>query len=372
MKRLGLLMLIFLMTIGLGLSAHAQDGGDLPSLDELEVGVWTTLSPGGDTMCALGTPYSFHVRPAESDKLLVFFNGGGACWFGAICDPMLQPTYVPLAELEHNNPAANPAGIFDFDNPENPFADYNMVFVSYCTGDVHLGDATVTYEVPAMEGVDAHEVTIHHNGFNNSMSALMWVVDNYESLDTIFVTGSSAGSIASPFYAALLADAYPDSAIIQLGDGAGGYRSAGIPSILETWGFLDLVAALDDELEVNSLEDLYVLTGESYPDVVMSQYNTAEDVTQYGFLALLGITDMPLSELLALNIGDIEDALGYDLPHFLAGGDLHTILRLNETYTYAADGVRFLDWLTALANGEAVGDVTCVDCSVPEVVEAAN
>lgn len=374
MKRFGLLILIFVMSVGLTLSAYAQDGGDKPSLADLEMGAWNTIDGGEGTMCASGTPYNFHFRPTESDDLLVFFNGGGACWFGLICDPNGSPTYTQTIDAGGNDVPNNPpSGIFDFANPENPFADYNVLFVPYCTGDVHLGDATVSYEVAAADGGDAAEVAINHNGYNNAMSALEWVYENYEGFDRIFVTGSSAGAIASPFYTAIAAEAYPDAVITQLGDGAGGYRSEAIPQLFDLWGFNALMSEMmEEEVAFSSIEEIYVATGLAYPDVVLSQYNTADDAVQYSFLGLLGVTDTPLSELIAANIADIEAGLEADLPAFLAGGDVHTILRSPETYTYAANGVRFIDWLTALANGEMVEDATCVDCTAPEVVEMAE
>lgn len=316
-------------------------------------------------MCAAGTPYNFHVRPAESNDVLLYFNGGGACWFGLICDPALQPTYTQDVLSGGNNVEALVTGIFDFTNPENPFADYNVVFVPYCTADVHLGDATVEYAVEA-EGVEAHTVTINHNGYNNALSAITWIYENFESPDSVFVTGSSAGALGSSFYAGVMAEAYPDSPIIQLGDGAGGYRSELAASILNTWGLF-----LEGD-GVGSFEDIYIGVTLAYPNVTMAQYNTAEDEVQYLFLSLLGVVDTPLPDLLAANIGDIEAGIEADLPTFLAGGSLHTILRSPETYTYAADGVRFIDWLTALAAGEEVGDATCVDCSAPEVVEVTE
>ena len=51
------------------------------------------------------------------------------------------------------------AGISDFQNAENPFADWYQVFIPYCTGDVHWGNNTETY-VPEM----GDPITIHHRG----------------------------------------------------------------------------------------------------------------------------------------------------------------------------------------------------------------
>ena len=40
-------------------------------------------------------------------------------------------------------PPAPPAGIWDFDSPDNPFADYSIVYLPYCDGSVFSGDNDV-------------------------------------------------------------------------------------------------------------------------------------------------------------------------------------------------------------------------------------
>lgn len=338
--------------------ASAQEG-DLPSLEELEAG-WNTLAPGGETTCAYGTEYTFHVRPAESDELLIFFNGGGACWFSQICNPE-APTFVPFT-----NEVPGPTGIFDLENEANPFADYNMVFVSYCTGDVHLGNSEMVYELPATDESEAQEFTVLHNGYINSMTVLDWVFENYEAPENIFVTGSSAGAIAAPFYAGIVAEQYPDADVAMLGDGAGGYRIPqntalvnGIwntPSILPEWP--EYSEATLDNL---TFEAYYMATAARFPEMPMAQYNTANDETQYAFLELNGVTDVPLLELLEANYDDIRASVDR-FNTYTAGGTLHTILRLPEFYEYEVDDVSVRDWVADLAAGEAVDDILCTDC----------
>ncbi len=363
MKKLFFLMMVGLLAIS-GTLVSAQEN-DLPTLDELGEG-WNELRPGGETICSNGTDYAFYVRPGDSDKLLIYFNGGGACWFGPICDLQVNPTYVPNVETDHNNPATH-VGIFELDNPENPFADWSMVFVSYCTADVHIGDAVVTYDVPATGNMEAHQVTIHHKGYVNAMSALDWTFANYEAPRQIFVTGSSAGAIASPFYAGLVAEQYPDAQIVQLGDAAGGYHGEEVEAPLSAWNTISILPDWPEYAEVTadglSFEDLYVATAMHTDNVVMAQYNTAEDETQYGFLFLVGISD-PLPQLLDEAYQTIESQSGEELYTYTAGGDLHTILRRPEFYTYEVDGVRFVDWVASLVAGEDVGDVMCDVCDV--------
>ena len=44
------------------------------------------MVPGGDTICSDGSPYRFFVHRGDPSKLLIEFEGGGACWSGATCE----------------------------------------------------------------------------------------------------------------------------------------------------------------------------------------------------------------------------------------------------------------------------------------------
>src|SRR5690349_12739504 len=146
----------------------------LPRVKDLPVGEWTWMNPGGDTKCAFGQDYRFLVRPAaHSDKLLIFFEGGGACWDGASCDPAYSESVAGAANLwrdqtfDYDVQKDYMSGIF---NPDlSPVADYNMVVVSYCTGDLGWGDATGHYTTPG-----GQNLTVHHNGVANTKAVLDW------------------------------------------------------------------------------------------------------------------------------------------------------------------------------------------------------
>ena len=125
----------------------------IAGIDGLAPG-WNVIDPGGDTICSDGSSYKFFVRPGANDKLMVYFQGGGACWTGETCDPDLKPTYK--VNLENTDPDQY-GGIFRFENPENPVKDHSIVFAPYCTADIHIGDAVVSYEAPQSEEHEAHE-----------------------------------------------------------------------------------------------------------------------------------------------------------------------------------------------------------------------
>jgi hypothetical protein len=339
----------------------------LPALDELDQD-WNMLSPGGETICSNGTEYAFFVHPGDTEKLLIYFQGGGACWFGEICDLKASPTYDPYVDTT-DNPALSGFGIFDLDNPENPFADYSMVFVPYCTADVHIGDSVRTYQVPATDDTPAHEVTIYHKGYVNATAVLHWTFENFEKPQTVFVTGSSAGSIASPFYTALVAERYPNAHIAQLGDASGGYRGDAMSSVLANWGTPEILPDFPEYRDIAgdqlTFETFYIASGSRYPDIIFSQYNTAADEVQLLFLKLADISDVSLLELLQANFADINATVD-NFRSYTAGGKVHVILIRPEFYTYQVDGIRFRDWITALASDEDVDNVMCTACESAE------
>jgi hypothetical protein len=340
----------------------------IADLAGLEPG-WNTFEPGGDTLCSDGTPYKFLVRPGDPAKLVVYFQGGGGCFDGRTCDPDVEPTYtVNLTKLD----LARYDGIFAFDNPENPFAGSSFVFAPYCTADVHIGDRDVTYQAPAGENHTAHDVTIHHRGAKNAAAVLEWTTTHFFRPESVFVTGSSAGSIPSPYYALRLAQHYPDARIGQLGDGAGGYRDIGANARPhEQWGTLAVVSDVAElaalKPEEFSFEKLYMASARLLPKVTFAEYDTAEDSVQLRFLELGGNDAKLLQPLLEANQADIR-AAAPNFRSYIAGGDVHTILARPEFYTYHVGGKRVRDWVAALAAGEPVDDIKCADCKVAEAL----
>lgn len=329
---------------------------------------WNTIEPGEPTTCSDGSPFSFFVRPGNSDLVHFYLEGGGACWNGATCDLAGQPTYSPVVN-ETDGQSAN--GVFAFDREDNPLRDYTTIFVPYCSGDVHLGDRTVEYTVADEEG--ERSFTIEHRGLANGRAAMDWLEAHLGSPSAIFVSGSSAGSIPSPVYASWIAEAWPNARVTSLGDGAGGYRGATEEPPYVSWGTQEALAwaRLKDLGSEMSFEDLYVAAAARQPRVRYATYDTAEDSVQLDFLRL---GNQPTESLLPLIDANYEEiaASNPEFRRFVAGGELHTILRSPEVYTYRVGDRRFVDWLADLVEGRDPGSVRCSDCAVAEVIEQAD
>ena len=329
---------------------------------------WQKISPAANTTCSDGSPYSFFVRQGDPNKLLVYFQGGGACWFRQNCDPQMSPSYsIQVGNIDRAN-----FGIFNLDNPDNPFKDHTTVFAPYCTADVHMGASDTVYP-PVEEGQT--DLVIRHQGRANVEAVLQWTYEHVPSPQNIFVTGSSAGAIPSPLYTALIADHYVNARIAQLGDGAGGYRRTNNDSRPdEQWGTFDFITQEQGfanlRPETMTYESLYIAAAQAQPDITFAEYDAAEDAVQKRFLSMSGQKDVALQQAIEANHADIRREVG-NFSSYIAGGDSHTILGRPEFYTLASNGVAIRDWVAALANFETVENVTCAPCDIESFSGAA-
>jgi hypothetical protein len=363
-----LLLTVLLLALAVG-SAAAQEApaAELPALADLTAGQWNEMLPGGATGCAYSDPYRFYVRPAAeaSDKLLIYFQGGGACWDATTCAPDFKDPSgsdifkktVPAGES-----ATYTAGLFAYDNPANPAADYNVVYVPYCTGDIHTGSLSHEYEA------SGQTYTINHLGAVNAAAALDWAYANYPAPADLLITGSSAGAYGAIFHA-------PN---IIRGDAGVGVIPAGWPGVA-SW---DTAAGLPDDVpgyaditnENLNGRVLYRTAAKAFPDVLFAQYTTYLDTVQIGFYFLQGGGPTP-QEAGGAWLTGMRSSLGGlsgSLPNFrsyMAWGSSHTILSSDIFYTYQVNGVPFSAWFTDLIDGgDAPRTVNCSDCNTPELV----
>ena len=386
--------------------------------------------------CALGDPYSFHFKPGKRDKLLVYYNGGGACWnsntcVGSLLQPSQPPTYFPSAAIQ--NDPAKMGGILAVNN-NNPYADWSMLFISYCTGDVHVGSTVTNYEYPLGSG---NMVPIYHRGFDNSLYTLNWVKGKINP-DKILVAGSSAGSYGAtlnlPWLKAILKSpklkAYDPHAYktFAVSDGGMGVitdvhefvhavfgehpvEESSVWNIYDTLhptytSFPSLPDAVIDQPE-NFMPVTYKKLIARYPNDRVAQYTTAYDAIQIFFWDIMLNPDTPLlwgagltdplfigqwnREMNKITGDKITGGLRASLPKnyrsYVDLGCNHTIFRYDNFYTSfltssTGQAITFLQWLTAMT-GEKNADknnwqnLSCtpgVDCGeenlTPEGIQA--
>jgi hypothetical protein len=229
---------------------------------------WVKVELPG-TVCSDGSQFKFFVNYSNtSNDLEVNFEPGGACW-----------DYDSCSGSAGVRGAANTNGIPDDHmsdyqylnflrrTSDNPLQNYNMVFVSYCTGDVHTGDNTVTYT--SSEPVDGGtgeggtgELTYVHAGHANTMAVIGWLQKTFSTVPKLFVTGCSAGGAGAILNYSFIRDGLGEN--VQCGymlDDSGPIFSSMGPSmkldatIRAAWNTDAVLDALDGKLPV-AISDL--------------------------------------------------------------------------------------------------------------------
>lgn len=341
-------------------AASSSAPATAPATTEPVAGVdaWESIVAPADCMCSDGSTFNFHVRQGDPTKVLFFMEGGGACFSAETCAPASE-TFKRTSELPDELAAGTGTGIWDNDNPENPFAGWSVVYVPYCTGDVHIGNATTDY---------GSGVVVEHKGYVNGNAAVSAMVERFPTATQIVVAGESGGSVPSPLYAGIVADRYPDARITVLADGSGAYPDIpAINGVIGTnWGTLNAVPGwpVNEGMTAEkwSFPGLFIQAGTHADNIVFARHDYAFDRTQVFFAGLAGIPADDLVSLIDANEVQIETA-GVTLWSYISPGDDHTVLHREEFYTQTVEGVRLVEWVTSLVRGDTVADVHCMICT---------
>jgi hypothetical protein len=164
---------------------------------------WETveLPVSSGASCGNGTPYRFFVNrtPLSKDVVMVY-EGGGACWDQKACLgegklAATNPDGVPPDYMKSINVAFGLVTPFNARNSPQAVQTqgWNMVFLPYCTGDVHSGSKVTVY---ADAYPDRPRVQ-YHAGAANIEAAAGWLRANLGQPRNMMLTGYSAGGVGS-------------------------------------------------------------------------------------------------------------------------------------------------------------------------------
>ena len=310
---------------------------------------WEEEVPGAETSCAFDTPYRFfHAGLHDVSELLIYFQGGGACWEWVSCSGMFD-TDVTTSELSEYR------GIFDPGNEANPFRDFAIVFVPYCTGDVHVGDAAVAY--------DDSGRSVQHRGYRNASAALDFAERHAAAATRVVVSGASAGSYGALFFAPDVARRFPSAEVVVLGD-SGVPLLDGYPDIMSAWGAGPVLSRLrgDDASgePTFSLVRAHAIALDAGVDRI-AQVTTDQDAIQGAFYLVSGSREWRTRTYAIL---DSIASGSTSFSSFVLEGSDHGLLRTDRFYEYQADGQLLADWVERFVDGEAVASRRCAACVV--------
>jgi Pectinacetylesterase len=304
---------------------------------------WTRVEPGGKTKCARGGKFAFWTRVADRKRLVLFFQGGGGCFDETTC-AVGSPWFADSVGAE-DDPAIS-GGIFDLTNPRNPFREWSWVVIPSCTGDVHLGDRRVRYG----------SVTVEQRGWQNARAAMRWAFRRFDEVDTVFVTGCSAGSVGSAFHVPAVLERWPQARVTQLGDSLAFVFHR--PITLAGWGALEHFPRFFriGSRRFTMVEYLTALA-RRYPKRIFARFNHAGDDVQEAFYGALGAPSAGFEPRLRAAEARLKKLPNYR--SYLACGDDHCSVPTPSFYTTRVGGVALRDWVANLAAGR---DVSCPRC----------
>lgn len=141
-----------------------------------EDGVTTaTFDVESGPRCMRGDPFRASVREGSSDDLLVFLQGGGAC-FSELCLAVVKaPSGMPGVD------------VLDTVSATNPFRYHDVAYAPYCDGSMFSGDAEVDEDGDGT-------VDRYHKGLANLTATLELAKERFPEPPRVVLAGSSGGA----------------------------------------------------------------------------------------------------------------------------------------------------------------------------------
>lgn len=329
--------------------------------------------------CAFDSPFHFFAKRGATNNLLIYYQGGGACWNRVTCGDLFTFDFsVDPAGPDNPNNLPSPAGFANLSDPRNPFRDWSIVFVPYCTGDLHFGDADREY-------VGSPNVTVYHRGYHNARVVEKWAREHFVNPDEVFVTGTSAGAYGAVFNAPLHHFVWPASRFSVLGDaGNGVITTAFLLDDLPTWNLTAHIPAAIPGVSValsgGGLPAYITAVASFFPNTAWAHYTTAYDGGTGGQSGFYNIMLNPGNVLQWIRWWDAacpwnatamsQFAATYALNpdnyrYYVGAGSRHGMWGHNKVYTDQSGGesTTIVDWIQAMRQRSPQWvNVQCTDC----------
>jgi hypothetical protein len=355
----------------LTLSCGPRDAVPVPQRGQWVQVVLDQASTG--TRCGNGSDYAFWMRLAPPggrlDHVAIDLQGGGVCVFEADCSGVPASLFTATDDGQPNT------GYLSSDPAVNPFHDWTMIYLPYCTQDVHFGNGTTSAFT---------SLTVHRFGGRNVRASLAHLRDAlWAALDlaspsgfrpdelTVMFAGESAGAFGVQYnYHWLLDDlgwtrttAVPDSGLSLDNGQPIGVAALGIiaqsPAPPLGWNTrpiqapycLSTTCAVGPVLQTATVPRLKAVPEQQFLNVSNQVDNTQVNTTFFSSVAAW-------TNALRTSYCALQGTAGirYFLP--ASASNVHTMLRSNARFTgLLADGVSPRQFLAdAFADPDAVVD----------------
>jgi hypothetical protein len=299
--------------------------------------------PFEDAHCDDGSSTGLGVSQGDAAELIVFLDGGGACWDFATCVVAPLSRHGPWGEQDMLARAAGFGGtLFDRSDPQNPFRTWSFVFVPYCTSDVHSGDQATTYTGP-----NGARHTLQHRGRANVLAFAQRIVATFPQAPKVVIAGASGGGYGAFVNYDSLRRYWPSSKAYLLDDSGPALRGLPLPAERDAWwaawGTPAVLATFCPECTTD-LSAGWTALSRRWPADRIALLSSMRDQTISGFLLA---PPAIFEAALRLTRSEVLAPLP-NVQSFFVGGDSHTMVGAPDRFT--ADGIGLRDWLAQMVS----------------------
>ena len=325
----------------------------------IETESWHWLPIGG-MKCrdnsATGMGIRFHESPK---KLMIFLQGGGACFEPNTCET--NPSNYNQDNFAEFKTGFGQTALFNITRNENPFQDWNMIYIPYCTGDVHVGNK----ENGSALDVDQPQQFVGHKNFKKVIDVLSPYFNN-QDVEEVAVVGLSAGAFGTLVNFIYAADAFPNAKMTLIDD-SGPIMGDGIA--FDKCMQVGLTLLYGIPLPANflgcctpskGLADIHTYLPTRFPNGQFALSSYYEDQTIRYFLGFgqdcfSGEGDLP-AETFRNGLIHLRDEIMKPTEKwstFFVEGDQHVIMINDERFFGTSiNGVTYTDWLSDVLDGK--------------------
>ncbi|MFC4303162.1 pectin acetylesterase-family hydrolase [Cohnella boryungensis] len=328
---------------------------------------WYREDLGEQARSSDGSDFHLLIKKGDSNNWIVFFSGGGASWDeSSAAQPIKIMNFLtgkPTGNYFANIPIYLKAilqGMTDNHKADNPFKDWNIVYIPYSTGDLHIGNRVAEYVKD-----DGSRFIMRYNGRNNVRQSLEWIYANVDSPDKLLIAGESAGGFGSAFWAGEIANRYPHAQIYQYSDSAFLY-SEKWPNIVNKEWQAEFESTFGYPVKEDLIGAAFEGNGSRMPSrtVFLQSYSLYDEVL-ITFQNAINDSDSPIdaqavrdwSRQLRESVAFLADTMpnyhyfltdyGMDIEKGTTG---HTFATRDTFYKAEQDGIKLLTWLDDIIN----------------------
>lgn len=295
-----------------------------------------TFDPASGPMCVDGAPYSVHLRDKGSEDLIIFLQGGGACWTGKnlACSVTPEEQILPFAFMND-------------DDPNNSFRDWNLLYFPYCDGSVFIGDNDVP-DTAFPTG------TRFHRGRRNLSAGLDLAREHLPTPKRVLVSGASAGGYGTIGATALVRMVWPDAELFVYNDAGPGVQdtsdTTNIEARINDWRFDEVVPDSCTACEGGRGQLIEVVAWmlENDPTLKVALLSNYEDAVIGS--AFLGMPGPDYKALLLEASSSVHERFPERYQRFMIPGVGH-VVTLSHYPDGAIEGVTLVEWAEAMVFG---------------------